>query len=126
MFSPCDSWHTPTCRERNLDSPPIAPAMTWSMEAPPAPRPVYGVPETSALMDLWCVLPGAVTRAFGLSIPLTTWISARSDLSGARQGVRSESGPNSLGIQYRSGIPLPLNQKRNRGWIGWLVFAAAA
>ena len=59
------------------------------MDAPPAPRPVYGVPETRALIDLWCVLPGAVTRAFGLSIPLMTWISSRSDFSGARQGVSS-------------------------------------
>src|SRR5438067_8763128 len=126
MFSPCDSWHTPTCSDRNRDSPRIAPAIAWSIDAPPAPRPVYGVPDTSALIDLWCVLPGAVTRAFGLSTPLTTWMSSRIAASGARHGVNSYAAPVSVGIQYRSGMPLPLNQSTTRGWIAASAAGVAA
>ena len=46
---------------------------------------------------------------------LMTWMSLRSDSSGARHGVISKPEPASLGIQYRSGMPLPLNQNTNRG-----------
>ena len=44
IFSPCDSWVTPICSERNRDLVPILAATTWSMDGPPAPRPVYGMP----------------------------------------------------------------------------------
>jgi hypothetical protein len=52
MLSPNDSCDTPICSERNRESPPILPAMAWSIEMPPAPRPVKVVQLTSALMEL--------------------------------------------------------------------------
>src|SRR5262245_39829166 len=41
-------------------------------------------------------------------------MSRRKGASGARQGVIRYSGPVSAGIQYRSGIPLPLNHRTKR------------
>src|ERR1700687_2717987 len=41
-------------------------------------------------------------------------MSLRNGASGPRHGDRRKSAPVSLGIQYRSGMPLPLNQKTNR------------
>src|SRR5438876_9558679 len=43
-----------------------------------------------------------------------TWMSCRYGVSGLRQGVNSKSGPVSRGIQYFSGMPLPLNHSTNR------------
>src|SRR5438477_6217186 len=41
-------------------------------------------------------------------------MSLRNAASGLRQAVNSKSGPVSRGIQYFSGIPLPLNQSTKR------------
>ena len=51
MLSPKDSWQTPIWRERKRESPPIFWAMAWSMDGPPAPRPVYVRQETTADME---------------------------------------------------------------------------
>src|SRR5687767_11883187 len=53
-------------------------------------------------------------------------MSLRRDLRGARQGVSSYSVPVSVGIQYRSGMPLPLNQKTKRGVIALAAPPGAA
>jgi hypothetical protein len=59
-------------------------------------------------------------------MPLMTWMSRRSDLSGARHGVNSYDVPISRGIQYFSGMPLPLNQKTKRGGIAADASSGAA
>src|SRR3954464_6194353 len=51
-----------------------------------------------------------------------TWMSLRNGASGFRHAVISYSDPVSLGIQYFSGIPLPLNQNTKRD----SIFLAAA
>src|SRR5580700_10874363 len=43
-----------------------------------------------------------------------TCMSSRYGLNGERQGVNWKSGPVSRGIQYFSGMPLPLNHNTNR------------
>src|SRR5688572_9425673 len=51
-------------------------------------------------------------------------MSLRKGARGARQGVSSNPDPVSLGIQYFSGMPFPLNHATNRVG-GVLVFSAA-
>jgi hypothetical protein len=52
MLSPNDSCETPICSERKRESPPIFVAMAWSMEGPPAPRPVKRVQVIRPLIEL--------------------------------------------------------------------------
>jgi len=53
MLSPNDSWQTPIWSDRKRDSLPISAAMIWSMDGPPAPRPVKEAPDTRALIERW-------------------------------------------------------------------------
>src|SRR5580704_5027392 len=54
-------------------------------------------------------------------------MSSRYGVRGARQGVNSKAAPVSRGIQYFSGMPLPLNQSTKREGIARdPVLAAAA
>src|SRR5258708_32873 len=84
------------------------------MDAPPAPRPVNCVPVSSALTLRWWSFPGPGRRAAGLSKPVITWMSSRNEASGERHGLSSKPLPVSVGIQYFSTIPLPLNHSTNR------------
>ena len=70
ILSPNDSCATPICSERNRESPPTLPAITWSIEGPLGPRPVNRVPVISPLMELVCPLP--CPPAAALSRPLIT------------------------------------------------------
>ena len=61
MFSPNDSWPTPICSERKRDFVPIFAASIWSMDGPPAPRPVKAVPVIRPLSDVKWPLPGPLS-----------------------------------------------------------------
>ena len=60
------------------------------------------------------VWPLPMPLAAALSTPLSTWKSPRNGASGERQGVIAYCDPSSEGIQYRSGMPFPLNQITKR------------
>src|SRR5689334_8637823 len=112
MLSPNDSCDTPICSERNRESSPSFAAITWSIEGPLGPRPVNIVPVIRPLIEF--VWPFPMPLAAALSTPLSTWKSPRNGASGERQGVIAYCEPSSEGIQYRSGIPFPLNQITKR------------
>jgi hypothetical protein len=106
MLSPNDSCETPICSDRNRESSPSLAAITWSIDGPLGPRPVNMVPVMSPLIEF--VWPFPMPLAAALSTPLSTWKSPRKGASGERQGVIAYCDPSSEGIQYRSGMPFPV------------------
>ena len=90
MLSPKDSWLTPICSERKRVSPPMRAAITWSMEGPPAPRPVKDVPEPTELRP---VIRTLRVRAVGRTgAALRSWVEdLRRELNAAPYPVPVEA-----------------------------------
>ncbi len=84
MLSPNDSCATPICSERKRESPPILPAMIWSIDGPLGPLPVKSRPVIKPLMEFVWPLPLPLEAA--LSTPLSTCTSLRHAASGAQAG----------------------------------------